>query len=193
MDEVTNPLKEILFFDTEITEEVANVGGWEEAKAGKAGLSAAVVLALPSQAVRLYDLHTVGSLWAQINEADAVVSFNGKGFDIPLLSSLGGRVVSPGAHLDLLDLILSKAPSRRGWSLDATCKRTLGRGKLDGLTGAQAPMLARQRRFGELFDYCLADVYLTRDLFIHIRDLGYVIDPLGEPLPLTIPEAFLWK
>lgn len=185
--------KEILFFDTEITEEVAHVGGWEEAKAGKAGLSAAVVLAEPSKAVRLYDLHTIGSLWAHLNEAEAVVSFNGLGFDFPLVSALGGRPLRPGAHLDLLELIRTRASERKGWSLDAVCKRTLGRGKLDGMTGALAPMLARQGRYGELFDYCLADVYLTRDLFVHIRDMGYVVDPGGEPMTLTIPEAFIWK
>ena len=190
MDKEPDQVDEILFFDTEITENVEAVGGWEAAKAGRAGLSAAVVLAEPSSRVRLYDLHTIGSLWSSLNEASHVVSFNGKGFDFPLVSVLGGPLLAPSHHLDLLELIVDAVDTRKGWSLDATCQRTIGRGKLDGMTGALAPVLARQGRFGELFDYCLADVYLTRDLFEHIREMGYVVAPNGDPMPLKVPEVF---
>lgn len=172
----------IAFFDTEISKSVDEVGGWENVIQGHAGLSAAVTVAYPTPRVCLYDLHTVENLVDYLEDASAVVSFNGKGFDVPLLASLVGRPLVLPRHVDLCDLITRYVgkPKRRAWGLDAICRRTLGYGK-NG-TGEFAPTLARTGRYGELFDYCLGDVYLLQELFEHIRTKGFVVGTLGEEI-----------
>lgn len=179
-------IRMIVFFDTEIALTVDSVGGWENVKAGKAGLSAAVTLEEPSSRVQLFDIHTVGTLADVLEEADAVVSFYGSGFDVPLISSLVGKPLMLRKHLDLCEEIKDSVgkPRHGAWGLDAICKRTLGYGKPMGVDGAMAPIMAQQGRMGEVFNYCLGDVYLLRDLFDHIRIQGWVRGTEGEEILL---------
>ena len=184
----------IVFFDTEISKSVDEVGGWANVTLGHAGLSAAVTLATEAHPhhprVKLYDLHTVENLVDYLEDASTVVSFNGKGFDVPLLSSLVGRPLILPNHVDLCNLISRSVgqPKHGAWGLDAICKRTLGYGKSG--KGEFAPTLARTGRYGELFDYCLNDVYILRDLFEHIRTKGFVVGTEGEEILLPkVTEA----
>lgn len=165
----------VLFFDTELMESVESVGGWEAAKSGMAGMSAAITLSEFGGRVRIYDGHTVNELGEALEQADLIVSFNGTGFDLPLISSLMGRPIKPRKHLDLCEEIFRAVdkPAHGVWSLDAICRRTLGRGKAG--SGAFAPTLAQTGRWGELFDYCLGDVYLLRDLYDHIAEVGWIM------------------
>ena len=177
----------IIFFDTEIMQTVEQAGGWENVRAGKAGLSAAVTVEdQPPSRVGLYDIHTVGVLADVLEDADTIVSFYGTGFDIPLISALIGRHLRPRVHLDLCEEIKAAVgkPRHGAWGLDAICKRTLGYGKPDGMDGAMAPVMAQNGRMGEVFDYCLKDVYLLRDLFDHIRLKGWVAGLAGEQILL---------
>lgn len=180
----------IVFFDTEISKLDTEVGGWANVLLGHAGLSAAVVVEYPTPRVGLYDLHTVESLVDHLEDASAVVSFNGKGFDVPLLASLVGRPLVLPRHVDLCDLISRSVgkPKHGAWGLDAVCRRTLGYGKSG--EGEFAPTLARTGRYGELFNYCLNDVYILRDLFEHIRTKGFVVGTEGEEILLPkVTEA----
>ena len=172
----------IVFFDTELSKSTDQVGGWENALLGHAGLSAAVTLSAPTPRVCLYDLNTVENLVDYLEDASTVVSFNGKGFDVPLLASLVGRPLVLPRHIDLCDLISRSVgqPKHGAWGLDAICRRTLGYGKSG--TGEFAPTLAQAGRFGELFDYCLGDVYLLADLFEHIQTKGFVVGTKGEEI-----------
>jgi len=188
LDARPDPL--IVFFDTEISKLDTEVGGWANVLQGHAGLSAAVTVSAPTPRVGLFDLHTVENLVNYLEDADVVVSFNGRGFDVPLLSSLVGRPLVLPRHLDLCDLISRSVgkPKHGAWGLDAICRRTLGYGKTG--SGEFAPALAQAGRFGELFDYCLNDVYILQDLFEHIRLKGFVVGTQGEEILLPkVQEA----
>jgi hypothetical protein len=175
----------LIFFDTEVSKPIEECGGWAAARSGAAGLSAAIVLFEPSSRIRIYDTHTIEEL-ANVLEtpSSTLITFNGDGFDLPLIGGILGRSITPSNHLDLLSLV-SEGDGLKGWGLDDVCKRTIGRGKTGH--GAFAPTLVRQGRWAELFDYCLSDVYLTRDLFHHIRTRGVVVRPDGRLKPLTLP------
>lgn len=167
----------LIFFDTEVEKSIEDAGGWQAARSGAAGLSAAVTLSEPGM-VRIYDRATLDKLVIALEEAGStLVTFNGKNFDLPLISSLFGRPIHPSIHIDLLEVV-SEGDGLKGWGLDDVCKRTIGRGKTGH--GAYAPTLYRLGRYAELFDYCLQDVYLTRDLFHHIQKRGIVIAPDGR-------------
>jgi hypothetical protein len=125
-----------------------------------------------------FDLY---SLVRVLEGADEVVSFNGDRFDSQvLISTLSLPALRIAKSVDLLRVVLNaKGPVSYppgSWKLDSICKRTLGEGKLLG-DGAYAPQKAREGRWGELFTYCYGDVKLTRELYRHIVDRGYIVDP----------------
>ena len=63
-------------------------------------------------------------------------------------------------------------PSRVRVSLNAVARGTLDRGKTG--EGKQAVDLWRAGKVDELAEYCRMDVELTRDVFVHGMDKGYV-------------------
>jgi len=103
-----------------------------------------------------------------------LVSFNGHGFDLPVLRyrAMLHSIHAPGLArrpyfnrytddaLDLCD-VLSSYDARSKVSLDAL-SRFLGlAGKPDGVDGSQVATLVRDGRIGEVADYCETDVVNT--------------------------------
>jgi hypothetical protein len=103
-----------------------------------------------------------------------LVSFNGIGFDDKVLSHEVGAFdcfLPSAPRYDLLREIWiasGLAPeydgdSHKGFGLDATCEANFGIRKTGN--GAHAALLWQRRRIGEVIDYCLNDVRLTKRLF----------------------------
>lgn len=61
-----------------------------------------------------------------------------------------------------------------GWSLNAVAKATLGIGKMDGPQGKQAVEAWMQGRYSEVVTYCMRDVAITRLLYIHAWEEGWL-------------------
>lgn len=184
----------IVTFDLEIEKPVEEVGGWEGARQGKAGMACCVTSTiggpegsstLPprSRQIHLWDRHNIKGLVDLLEAADTVVSFNGIGFDLPIISALYGREVKPKKHFDILaEIWVALRGKKKGWGLDPVCQRTLGRGKSG--SGEHAPILWLQGKYAEVFDYCLRDVELTEDLYFHIMEVGSIKGPDGEELKI---------
>ncbi|WP_175992395.1 ribonuclease H-like domain-containing protein [Burkholderia vietnamiensis] len=120
-----------------------------------------------------------------------LVSFNGIGFDDKVINAyaktaIHGSVAMPREpfRYDLLAEIWRAAGldptfggnSHTGYGLDATCEVNFGIRKSGN--GAHAPIAWQQGRVGEVIDYCLNDIRLTKRLFDHA-----VV--LGEPIVLA--------
>lgn len=165
--------------------------GWAHLRAGDGGISALCVYDFTEQWLFMYDEHSIREVAIHLEKADVVVGFRSEGFDVPVVEGLLGRKLRLREHLDLYTLIArtNAACGRVGTTgdctLNAICRRTLGRGKSG--SGAHAPDLYSQRRFGELFNYCGQDVRLTRDLFLHIAEHGGVQNFTGSFLHLDLP------
>lgn len=165
--------------------------GWLRLCAGDGGISALCIYDFTEQWLFLYDEHSIREVAAHLEKADVVVGFRSAHFDVPVVEGLLGRKLRLCEHIDLYALIARTNAScgRIGTTgdctLDAICRRTLGRGKSG--SGAHAPDLYSQRRFGELFNYCGQDVRLTRDLFLHIAEHGGVQNFTGSFLHLDLP------
>jgi DEAD/DEAH box helicase domain-containing protein len=165
--------------------------GWARLRAGDGGISALAVYDLQDEWLYLYDEHSVREVATHLEKADVVVGFRSEGFDVPVVEGLLGRKMRLREHLDLYALIArtNASSGRVGTTgdntLDAICRRTFGRGKSG--SGAHAPELYSQRRFGELFNYCGQDVRLTRDLLLHIGQHGGVQNFTGSFLHLDLP------
>jgi DEAD/DEAH box helicase domain-containing protein len=179
---IENP--SVAFLDIEIERTIEEVGGWGPARAGLAGLSVAVVVTDPGMHVRLYDMHTLSALVDAIESVDRLVTFNGNGFDLPVISALACSELHPKKHVDLLT-VCSEGGRKKGWGLDAVCQRTLGHGKTGN--GADAPHLFKAGRWAELSNYCLDDVLLTRELYYHIAEHGWVKGLENEEVRVGIP------
>ncbi|CAB5083340.1 hypothetical protein IST4116A_01234 [Burkholderia cenocepacia] len=119
-------------------------------------------------------------------ERAPLVSFNGIGFDDKVINAtLDPYSAMPKSfRYDLLAEIWRAAGldptfggnSHTGYGLDATCEVNFGIRKSGN--GAHAPIAWQQGRVGEVIDYCLNDIRITKRLFDHA-----VV--LGEPIVLA--------
>ena len=192
-EEVT-PTRTVVF-DLETRRLALDVGGWDELKAGKGGISAIVVWDSLSGRHHLYDDTCLDLAVEHLEKADVVLSFNGKEFDVPIVEAVANRKLILPLHLDMLQLAwdaAAKALLRKGGnSLDDLSKRCLGEGK--PFNGAHAPYLSDTGQWARLFDYCISDVELTRKLFLYAQDTGGIVGTNGQLLPLDLPPWFKEK
>lgn len=73
-----------------------------------------------------------------------------------------------------------------GYGLDATCEKNFGLKKTGN--GAYAPALWQRGRIGDVIDYCLNDVMLTKRMFDYVRVGAPIKDPkTGALLTLRRP------
>jgi len=96
-----------------------------------------------------------------------LVSFNGIRFDLPcLLKHIDIDIyhaLQKKPHLDMLAYFYEKVNGKFRVSLDNLAKNTINKGKTGN--GADAPLLFRQGKLGELIDYCQNDVIITKEVF----------------------------
>jgi DEAD/DEAH box helicase domain-containing protein len=118
--------------------------------------------------------------------ADRIVGFNSIDFDMSALS--------PYYVGDLLKLpnfdILQKVEERVGFrvKLDALVKETLGVQK--GGSGLDALTYYHEGNWDKLIKYCLQDVEITRDLYLHGVKTGELKFKNKWNEPVTVPVDF---
>ena len=160
---------------------------WDDARTGKCGVSCVCLYDSETQRPHVYDKHSIEECMEHLASADLLVSFNGIGFDIPALEGYTGLTLPEIPHYDILAEIWKTAGKKvKGYRLTEVGGRTVGREKTG--TGEHAPVLFAQGRWGELVDYCLGDVWITKDLFNFILENGYVLSPEGDEFYLEKPE-----
>ncbi len=183
----------IVTFDLETRELAQDLEqGWKALLEGKGGISALIGWSSLHARPYIFDDSSLEGAASLLEDADVVLSFNGVNFDLPIIEALYGRKLTIKGHLDLHQLIREALEGRegpkRGYSLQECATRTLGKGKSGN--GKHAPDLSDQGRWAELFQYCLDDVILTRELFQFTQQHGGIVGVNGDILPLTLPEWF---
>ncbi|MCK5708840.1 MAG: 3'-5' exonuclease [Candidatus Aureabacteria bacterium] len=125
------------------------------------------------------------SFWKGLNHYKVpIVSFNGRGFDIPLLEAsafrygisashnfnekYGLRYRFGEKHIDLMDWITNYGAVRKGYSLDLLSKLLGKPGKMT-TKGSDVYSMYRQGKIKEINEYCSFDVLDT--YFIFLRSL----------------------
>lgn len=112
-----------------------------------------------------------------------LVTFNGRGFDLPLLELAAfrygcvsrdyfraGRHRFAGQHLDLMDWLTNFGGSRLNGGLNLLSKLLGKPGKM-GVAGHQVYGMYRAGKLQEINDYCLADTLDTYFVFLRSRVL----------------------
>lgn len=168
-----------LIWDLEIRDPVEDKG-WEAARNGQCGISCIVIWDSDSGRYHLYDEHRLEEAVDHLNSADLLVGYNTLNFDSNVVFGVTGRFLTVPQYDILSKIWDALAHRKKGYKLDEVATATLNMGKSGN--GEFATALYAQKRFGELFDYCLNDVFLTKELYNHIVDLGWIKGADGQEL-----------
>lgn len=118
-----------------------------------------------------YEEKEIIQLEKRLREADLVIGFNIRRFDMAVLAPYLFGSCETIPLLDLLDDI-EKARGHRA-SLDSIAGPTLKQHKTG--TGADALILFKENKMDELKRYCLEDVRLTKEVFEYGRREGKIL------------------
>ena len=144
------------------------VQNWD--KPWEAGVSVCCVQTSWRAAPVVYTESNLDKLPGLLHAADMVVTYNGAGYDLPVLAHLVGdlRITE---HVDLM-LPLHAA---LGWRprLEHVARGTLRCGKSGH--GSNAPDMYQQGNWGGLISYCLQDVAITYQLYEFATKHGYLV------------------
>lgn len=168
--------------------------GWHDH--ANMGISCIGVYDYVEQRYRVFMDDNIDDFIVLAGQRDMVVSFNGLAFDNRVCAA-NGIPVRDDRTYDLLVELWAAAglgpqfayPTHLGFGLDAACAANFGARKTGN--GALAPVLYQRGQFGQLIDYCLNDVALTKRLFEHaLANRGQVRDPRNAEaiLQLRLPE-----
>lgn len=160
--------KDFLVVDIETKTLVEAVGGWKNFKQ----LEVSVACAYDSRTDQFlsYTEDKLGELVALCKER-LVIGYNIVGFDLPILEKYG---LPPASELDVFDIMLD-VHNVSGWKfvkLEKIAQATLGSGKsADGLMAVE---WWKQGEVQKIIEYCLKDVEVTRDVFLHGLNKGFI-------------------
>lgn len=150
--------KNFLVIDLETQKSFKEVG---RSKLEKLKISVAGVYDYLSDRYTCYEEKEVMNFEKRLQEANLIIGFNIRRFDMPVLAPY---LFSSVADLPILDL-LDEVEAARGHraSLDSIAGPTLKQHKTGN--GADALVLFKEGRIDELKRYCLEDVRLTKEIF----------------------------
>ncbi|MDR3567553.1 MAG: DEAD/DEAH box helicase [Syntrophobacteraceae bacterium] len=173
------------FFDLETQKLASEVGGWQNSHLMR--VSVAVLHEVPADTSWTYREHEIEGLIEHLKQLDLVVGFNISGFDYRVLRAYTTYDLDKLPTFDILSRIHKGLGFRL--SLGHLAQATLGRPK--GGDGLQAVDWFRQGKWDDLIKYCTEDVAITRDLFYHGVDKGYLVYANRDGSLLRIPTP--WK
>lgn len=109
-------------------------------------------------------------LWPILENADAIVTWNGDHFDIPLLNKYYSGDLTKIRSIDLMKEV--QAVLGRRLKLDSVASATLGASKSSN--GYQAVEWWKSGEIDKIIKYCTDDVMLTRKLYEHALTHGHL-------------------
>lgn len=175
--------------DADREDDIDYCDGWDD----KANMGISVIGAYDyaEDRYRVFCLDNFEEFQALMQARDILVSFNGLGFDNPVLRACADMEIDDAKCYDLYDEVKRAAgvsKYTKGMGLEPCAKANFG-GEKTG-DGALAPVQWQRGEYGNVIDYCLADVWLTKRLFDRVVRSGVLINPLGgDALAMRRPEV----
>jgi len=182
-------MKQFMIYDIEIEKAIQGRGesridgieycnGWEDHE----GMGISVICAY-DYATGRFRVFTKSNRdeFSDLSADRCLVGFNNRGFDNKVLSKCWG--IFAVESIDILVGIWKGAglgpdfnyKTHGGYGLDACCETNFGVKKTGN--GALAPVDWQLGKIGNVIDYCLNDVYLTKRLFETIQTVGEIRNP----------------
>jgi len=180
----------VVYLTLRVARPLEELGGWLGA-IREGAVSIACLWRSEDEAPRFYTQETVDDLVRDLREADVVVTFNGRAFDLRLLEAHTHFGIPLKRHFDLFQAVQEACERAgvdwKGQGLGALGRSTLQRDRSG--EASDAPRLYQAGKWGELVNGCLHDTLLLRDLVTFTRREGWLSDKDGLPLPINVPEA----
>ncbi len=110
----------------------------------------------------------ISKLAPRLQEADVLIGFNIRRFDLPVLQPYISFPLATLPVLDIMEEVVKNLGHRL--SLDSLAQATLGRGKSG--SGLDALRWYKEGRFDLITKYCLDDVKLTKELYEYGKQHG---------------------
>jgi hypothetical protein len=107
-------------------------------------------------------------LWPILERADILVGYNSDHFDIPILGRYYAGDLTKIKSVDLMKEV--KDVLGRRLRLDNLAQATLGKGKIGH--GLEAIQWWKEGKFDKVREYCLDDVRITNELYLHAKKHG---------------------
>ena len=157
------------------------------------GLSCIGAYDYESRRYRVFCEDGFGEFQDLVDSHDIIVGFNSIGFDNKLCAANGISVPDEKSYDILVEVWkgaglgpMFEYPTHIGFGLDAICQANFGLSKTGH--GAQAPVQWQRGLYGQVIDYCINDVKITKDLLDHIMNIGFIKDPTNQSKVLNIKK-----
>lgn len=162
-------------------EGVEYCGGWDDH--ANMGISVVCVYDCKTNMVRVFTDSNKDVFWELVDKRDLLIGFNNIGFDNKVLNACWGKSIPDEKCYDILVEIWAglglgskfNYSTHGGYGLDACCEVNFNISKSGH--GALAPIDWQLGKIGDVVDYCLNDVQLTRQLLGRIIRDGYIRNP----------------
>jgi DEAD/DEAH box helicase domain-containing protein len=162
---------DILVFDLETQKQFAEVGGRDNPQLLKVSVVGAYSYGQDN--FLCFEEREIDDFRTLLGKSKKIVGFNIKNFDIRVLEPyLQGFNWQNIEIVDLMEDIYRKL--RHRLFLNSIAQATLGREK-EASSGLEAVKMFREGRMGELKNYCLEDVRITKEIYDFGREKGYLL------------------
>ena len=178
------PPEHFVVFDVETRRSAAEVGGWN--RADRMGVSIAVAYDSKTDDFFSYQQEELPALFERLRGADLVVGFNSLRFDYEVLSPFAPFDLRSLPSLDLLQRVAERLNYRL--SLDNLGQATLGEPK--SADGLQALQWWKEGRLEDIATYCRKDVDITRRLYLHGLEQGFLLFSNKAGSRVRVPVDF---
>jgi len=175
------PRSDLLIYDIETKRSAEDVGGWNNSD--KMGISVAVIYSFEKDEYEVYTEKDSESFIRRLEGAKCIIGFNNIGFDNKVITGYRIPDFSKTTVFDMLADV--RVRTGRRFSLDNMAGATIGASKTaDGL---QALEWYKQGEIDKIIEYCKMDVEVTKNLFLHGAERGFVNALLKEGAIIRIP------
>lgn len=178
------PRTDTLVYDIETKHSAADVGGWNNSH--KMGISAAVIYSFEKDEYEVYTEDKAEAFISRLEGAKCIIGFNNVGFDNKVITGYRIPDFSKTMVFDMLADV--RATTGRRFSLDNLAGATIGTSK--SADGLQALEWYKQGEIQKIIDYCKIDVEVTKNLFMHGAERGFVNALLKEGAVIRIPVSW---
>lgn len=178
------PASRYMVLDVETRRAATEVGGWH--RADRMGVSVAVLYDATDGSYTPYEQDRLPEMLERLRAADLVVGFNISRFDYAVLSPFAPYDLHTLPTLDMLAKIKDRLSYRI--SLDNLARATFGAAK--SADGLQALQWWKEQRLDLITEYCRKDVEITRALFLHGREKGYLLFTNKAGQAVRVPVAW---
>lgn len=178
------PPRNFVVFDVETRRSAAEVGGWN--RADRMGVSIAVAYDSKADDYFAYQQEELPALFEKLRVADLVVGFNSLRFDYAVLSTFAPFDLRRLPSLDLLQRVYERLSYRL--PLDNLGQATLNEPK--SASGLQALEWWKEGRLDDITTYCRKDVDITRRLYLHGLEHGFLLFSNKAGSPVRVPVDF---